>query len=150
MRRNVRRLNREIGNHGSTMAAATQVSLPLALPTSYQPRTEEKKLVNNLKTVVNAQSSPDAQQMPTQESLFPANSVQTTSSLPTSSNASIPAQSLHSSPLNFSALTDHNSASKFDSKCNYFRLYLLRSLMLTRFSFVFYPQPHDFSRSRLT
>ncbi len=56
MRRNVRRLNREIGNHGSSLPAQTQVSLPLALPTSYQPRGEEKKLVNNLKTF----ADPDA------------------------------------------------------------------------------------------
>lgn len=52
MRRNVRRLNREIGNHGSTLPVAAQVSLPLALPTSYQPRNEEKKLVSNLKSAV--------------------------------------------------------------------------------------------------
>lgn len=61
MRRNVRRLNREIGNHGSSMPVSTQVSLPLALPTSYQPRTEEKKLVNNLKTVVNQQPLSDSE-----------------------------------------------------------------------------------------
>jgi hypothetical protein len=58
MRRNVRRLNREIGNHGSSMPVSSQVSLPLALPTSYQPRTEEKKLVNNLKTAVYSDDLP--------------------------------------------------------------------------------------------
>jgi hypothetical protein len=43
MRRNVRRLNREIGNHGSSLPLSTQVSLPLSLPTSYQPRSLEKR-----------------------------------------------------------------------------------------------------------
>lgn len=53
MRRNVRRLNREIGNHGSSLPVSTQVSLPQALPTSYQPRSQEKKIMSDIKTVVN-------------------------------------------------------------------------------------------------
>lgn len=57
MRRNVRRLNREIGNHGSSLPVSTQVSLPLTLPTSYQPRSLEKKIINNMKTVVGQQPS---------------------------------------------------------------------------------------------
>lgn len=57
MRRNVRRLNREICNHGSMLPVSTQVSLPTALPTSYQPRTVEKKLVSNLKSVVSQQNN---------------------------------------------------------------------------------------------
>lgn len=48
MRRNVRRLNREIGNHGSSLPVSTQVSLPLTLPTSYQPRSLEKKVMDNI------------------------------------------------------------------------------------------------------
>jgi len=48
MRRNVRRLNREIGNHSANLPVAAQISLPLSLPTSYQPRAEEKHIVNNL------------------------------------------------------------------------------------------------------
>lgn len=51
MRRNVRRLNREIGNTAASLPASTQASLPLALPTSYQPRSQEKKtLVDTVKT----------------------------------------------------------------------------------------------------
>ncbi len=52
MRRNVRRLNREIGNHGSALPVSTQVSLPFTLPTSYQPRSQEAKIINEMKTVV--------------------------------------------------------------------------------------------------
>lgn len=57
MRRNVRRLNREIGNHGSSLPVSTQVSLPLALPTSYQPRSLEKKIMSDIKTVVSSNTS---------------------------------------------------------------------------------------------
>lgn len=52
MRRNVRRLNREIGNHGSALPVSTQVSLPLTLPTSYQPRSLEAKIIHEIKHVV--------------------------------------------------------------------------------------------------
>lgn len=64
MRRNVRRLNREIGNHGSSLPVSTQVSLPLTLPTSYQPRSQEKKIISNMKSTV--QMAPDGidQQQP--------------------------------------------------------------------------------------
>lgn len=58
MRRNVRRLNREIGNHGSSLPVSTQVSLPLTLPTSYQPRSQEKKIINNLKSNVTSDPEP--------------------------------------------------------------------------------------------
>jgi hypothetical protein len=57
MRRNVRRLNREIGNHGSALPVSTQVSLPLTLPTSYQPRSLEKKIINTMKNVVGNDSN---------------------------------------------------------------------------------------------
>jgi hypothetical protein len=57
MRRNVRRLNREIGNHGSSLPVAAQVTLPLTLPTSYQPRSLEKRIINNMKTVVTQPSA---------------------------------------------------------------------------------------------
>jgi hypothetical protein len=57
MRRNVRRLNREIGNHGSSLPVSTQVSLPLTLPTSYQPRSQEKKIINTMKSTVQTSDS---------------------------------------------------------------------------------------------
>lgn len=57
MRRNVRRLNREIGNHGSSLPVSTQVTLPLTLPTSYQPRSQEQKIIDDMKTAVNQPSS---------------------------------------------------------------------------------------------
>lgn len=62
MRRNVRRLNREIGNHGSSLPVSTQVSLPLTLPTSYQPRSQEKKIISNMKSTV--QMAPEMEANP--------------------------------------------------------------------------------------
>ena len=65
MRRNVRRLNREIGNHGSALPVSTQVSLPLSLPTSYQPRSLEAKIMNEIKNVVGSEQSQSLQPLST-------------------------------------------------------------------------------------
>ncbi len=69
MRRNVRRLNREIGNHGSSLPVSTQVSLPLTLPTSYQPRSQEKKIINNMKS--SAQVAAEPEPVPVQAAMMP-------------------------------------------------------------------------------
>jgi hypothetical protein len=42
MRRNVRRLNREIGHHAASLSNPTAV-IPLSVPTSYQPRKPYEK-----------------------------------------------------------------------------------------------------------
>ena len=42
MRRNVRRLNREIGHHAAALSNPTAV-IPLSVPTSYQPRKPYEK-----------------------------------------------------------------------------------------------------------
>lgn len=42
MRRNVRRLNREIGHHAASLTNPTAV-IPLSVPTSYQPRKAYEK-----------------------------------------------------------------------------------------------------------
>eukprot|EP00981_Chlorochromonas_danica_P001239 scaffold268_cov210-Ochromonas_danica.AAC.34 len=78
MRRNVRRLNREIGNYGSTLPVSTQVSLPLSLPTSYQPRSVEKTIIHNI-----ADSSPEVR-LPSMD----AHASQVGSSLSVSSTSS--------------------------------------------------------------
>jgi hypothetical protein len=48
MRRNVRRLNREIGHHAASLSNPTAV-IPLSVPTSYQPRKayEKKSALQN-------------------------------------------------------------------------------------------------------
>lgn len=50
MRRNVRRLNREIGHHASSLSNYTAV-IPLSAPSSYQPRSkasEKRNSTNNM------------------------------------------------------------------------------------------------------
>ena len=42
MRRNVRRLNREIGHHAASLSNPTAV-IPLSIPSSYQPRKAYEK-----------------------------------------------------------------------------------------------------------
>ena len=42
MRRNVRRLNREIGHHSASLTNPTAV-IPLSVPSSYQPRKAYEK-----------------------------------------------------------------------------------------------------------
>ena len=111
MRRNVRRLNREIGNHGSSLPVSTQVSLPLTLPTSYQPRSLEKKIINNMKTVVSqAPSSNASSQEPLPPPPMPIAPPLMAPASPNSSNSSY---------------SEANSGQKMDGKSFYFLFFEL-------------------------
>jgi hypothetical protein len=99
MRRNVRRLNREIGNVGSNLSASSKVSLPLALPTSYQPRSLEKRIISNLKDNVGTedpsahlQSTLPALDIHLQSAILPVHQMDA-ASVSSSSTNEIPTQS---------------------------------------------------------